>query len=130
MFPNIWKKAPVLPLFKKGNPSKTSNYRSLLSCISKILERIVYKQIHKNLCDNYHLNDYQSGFQLGFSTVIHIIELYHKPVPNLNNGSETKIIFLDISEVFDRVFHDRVHWRLKRYGITGNVLKVVRLFIR
>ena len=43
-FPDQWKVAHVIALFKKGNKSLPSNYRpvSLLSCVSKILETIVY----------------------------------------------------------------------------------------
>jgi hypothetical protein len=47
-FPNYWKMAHVLPLFKKDDPSIKSNYRpvSLLSCVSKIMERVVFKYVY------------------------------------------------------------------------------------
>jgi hypothetical protein len=40
-FPSYWKEEHVLPLFKKDDRSLPSNYRpvSLLSCVSKIMER-------------------------------------------------------------------------------------------
>ena len=43
VFPDQWKIAHVIALFKKGDESLPSNYRpvSLLSCVSKILEKIV-----------------------------------------------------------------------------------------
>ena len=43
-FPNIWKEANVLPLFKKGDKTDINNYRpvSLLSCVGKLLERIIF----------------------------------------------------------------------------------------
>jgi hypothetical protein len=43
IFPTDWKLAHVIPLFKAGNKSFPSNYRpvSLLSCVSKLLEKIV-----------------------------------------------------------------------------------------
>jgi hypothetical protein len=42
--------AYVIALFKKRDKSLPSNYRpvSLLSCVSKILEKIVYKQIYND----------------------------------------------------------------------------------
>ena len=51
VFPDQWKIAHVIALFKKGDKSLASNYRpvSLLSCVSKILEKIVYKQIYNHL---------------------------------------------------------------------------------
>ena len=44
LFPTQSKIANVLPLFKKGDQSKLSNYRpvSLLSCVGKIMERVVF----------------------------------------------------------------------------------------
>jgi hypothetical protein len=54
VFTDQWKIAHVIALFKKGDKSLPSNYRpvSLLSCVSKILEKIVYKQIYNHL----HIN--------------------------------------------------------------------------
>lgn len=48
--PTEWKKSNVVPIFKKGDPSEVGNYRpiSLLSLISKILERIVHNSLHYN----------------------------------------------------------------------------------
>ena len=67
----MWKHANVMPLFKKGDSSKWNNYRpvSLLSCTSKILERIVFKRVFNYLRDNNILTSHQSGFQPGDSTV-------------------------------------------------------------
>ena len=43
VFPGQWEISHVIALFKKGDESLPSNYRpvSLLSCVSKILEKIV-----------------------------------------------------------------------------------------
>ena len=51
VFPDCWKLAHVIPLFKKDDPSLASNYRpvSLLSCISKIFERIIFKHMYNYL---------------------------------------------------------------------------------
>ena len=42
--PDDWKQSNVTPIFKSGDPSSTANYRpiSLLSLVSKVLERIVH----------------------------------------------------------------------------------------
>ena len=48
IFPDKLKIAKVLPLFKKGNIHLFDNYRpiSLLPSISKVFEKIVYKQVY------------------------------------------------------------------------------------
>ena len=53
IFPDIWKLANVIPIFKKGDKSEPSNYRpvALLSCIGKLQERIVFKNIYDFLID-------------------------------------------------------------------------------
>ena len=64
--PQMWKHANVMPLFKKGDPSELNNYRpiSLLSCTSKIMERIVFKNVFNYMRDNGILSSHQSGFQI------------------------------------------------------------------
>ncbi len=59
VFPEIWKHAMIIPLFKKGDQENVSNYRpiSLLPVLSKILEKIVSNQLldfllKKNLLSN------------------------------------------------------------------------------
>lgn len=48
-FPEKWKQAKVLPLPKIGNPSMFSQLRSIsvLLVVSKVLERIIEKQIQR-----------------------------------------------------------------------------------
>ena len=54
VFPDIWKLYNLVPLFKKGDRSISSNYRpvSLLSNIGKIQERIVLKHMYNHLVSN------------------------------------------------------------------------------
>ena len=46
-----WKKANVIPIFKKDNNSYPSNYRpiSLIICVGKVMERVVYKHVYNHL---------------------------------------------------------------------------------
>lgn len=63
-FPECWKLAHVLTLFKKDDPSITLNYRpvSLLSCISKMFERIIFKHVYNHLHSQNLFYKYQTGF--------------------------------------------------------------------
>ena len=58
------KNARVVPLFKKNKRSDVSNYRpvSVLSVVSKILEKAVYVQLKDYLVNNNLLYEFQSGF--------------------------------------------------------------------
>ena len=46
-FPSKLKLADIIPIFKKKNPRNIENYRpvSVLSHISKVFEKLIYKQI-------------------------------------------------------------------------------------
>ena len=78
IFPDTWKLANVIPIFKKGDKSQPSNYRpvALLSCIGKLPERIVFENLHNFLLDNNLLYKYQSGFLPRYSTVFQLIDIF------------------------------------------------------
>ncbi len=60
IFPTEWKQAIVMPLFKKGDHTIVSNYRpiSLISCVGKVFERVVYKHLY----NYFHVNKIPSRF--------------------------------------------------------------------
>ena len=49
--PSVWKTSNIVPIPKGTNSTSPSNYRpiSLLSVVSKVLERIIYSRVAKNL---------------------------------------------------------------------------------
>ena len=51
IFPDDWKCARVIPLFKQGDSSDLNNYRpiSVISFVAKVFERIVYDQLYNFL---------------------------------------------------------------------------------
>jgi hypothetical protein len=67
---------PVALLLYKSLPS---NYRpvSLLSCVSKIFEKSVFKNIFNHLHKNKLLYKFKSGFIPGLSTTHQLLEIYH-----------------------------------------------------
>ena len=67
IFPDTWKLANVIPILKKGDKSQSCNYRqvALLSCIGKLQERIVVKNmynilIEKNSHTSVNLGSYRT----------------------------------------------------------------------
>ena len=122
--PKDWKIANVIPLFKKGDKHERNNYRpvSLLSCVSKILEKIVFKHLYNYLHEHHLISPDQSGFQPGDSTVNQLSYLYHVLSKALDEKKEVFIVFCDISKAFDRVWHKGLIYKLQKIGISGTLL--------
>ena len=64
-FPTQWKLANVTAIYKKNDSSEAKNYRpvSLLSCLGKVFERVVYNALYDYLISNQLLTERNSGFK-------------------------------------------------------------------
>ena len=62
-YPPSWKNSIVHPIFKNGDPSDPSNYRpiSIIPIISKVVERVVQRQLFQYLSSNHLLSPNQHG---------------------------------------------------------------------
>ena len=123
-FPLLWKQANVIPLHKKDDKSDVNNYRpiSLLSTAGKVFERIIFKYVYNFLQNNFILSVHQSGFLPGRSTITQLLEVYHKFCQALESHKEIRVVFLDISKAFDKVWHKGLLFKLKKCGISGRLL--------
>ena len=123
--PNSLKIARVTPIFKSGDESKVTNHRliSVLPCLSKLLERIMYNRLYKYLVDNELLYEKPFGFQKGHSTDHTIMELVSEISDSFDKNMYTLGVFIDLSKAFDTVGHEILISKLNSYGIRGTNLK-------
>ena len=65
--PSEWKMSHITPIYKDGDPAQACNYRliSLLSLLSKILERIVHNEVSSFFHTHSLISDCQFGFHSG-----------------------------------------------------------------
>ena len=126
-YPSSWKNATVKPVFKgKGSPSEIKNYRpiSLLPCLSKIFEKIVFSRIYKHITCLSLLTDKQSGYRPGHNTQLQLVYLVDKLYKSLDEGNDFTMIYLDISRYFERIWHAGLLAKCnKEFGIGGTLLK-------
>ena len=101
-YPTAWKMANVVPIFKKGNSQLKVNYRpiSLLPCLSKICEKVVFVRLYNFLLEIGYLYKLKSSFQLGDSTVHQLLYFVHQIYCAFEAGKEERTVFLDISKAF------------------------------
>ena len=124
-FPDIMKIAEVVPLYKGKEHYYESNYRpiSLLSTISKILEKVVYKRVYKFLSDTNQIYENQYGFREKHSCEHAIGQVIGKLVKGLENNMYGACVLLDLSKAFDTIEHSILLKKLELYGVQGNALK-------
>ena len=131
-FPEEWKKANVVPVFNKGDKQGVKNYRpvSLLTICSKIFERIIYNNACNYLVDNNLISQNQSGFKRGDSCINQLISVTHDLLNSLDEGLEVRVIFLDISKAFDKVWHERLIYKLQQNCISSELLNILVDFLK
>ena len=130
-YPDPLKIAKVIPIFKKGDPSLASNYRpiSVLSCINKIYEKILFIRLY-NFLEKYNiLYEFQFGFRQGHSTEHALVEIIDKIKQAIDNNELTCGLFLDLSKAFDTVNHEILLYKLDHYGIRGPALKLIKNYL-
>ena len=129
--PRDWKTANVTPIFKKGDNSKSSNYRpiSLTSIVCKVLEHIIHSQIINHF-DNYNLlSSRQFGFRKRHSCESQLLLTVDDLARGLRDGEQIDAVLLDFSKAFDRVPHERLLHKLHFLGVRGNLLLWIRDFL-
>ena len=87
VFPNSLKIAEVVPIFKKGDQSKATNYRpiSLLFQFDKILEKTIYHRLIHFLEKYQLLKKVQFRFRQNSSTIQAINKIYDEIVQNIDH---------------------------------------------
>ena len=131
-FLDCWKVSSVVPVFKNvGERSTAKNYRpvSLLSVVSKVFEKLVNNRIVDRLEKCGLFSDFQYGFRSSRSTADLLTVVSDRIARAFNRSGTTRAVALDISKAFDRVWHAGLLHKLKSYGISGQILGLVLLFL-
>lgn len=125
IFPDRFKIARVVPIFKKGSLDNVECYRpiSLLPVFSKILEKVVFNQFFNYLENNNLLDKQQHGFRSNKSTVTAGVEFIESIIESVDKGQKVIGIFLDLSRAFDSVEHTKLLDTLHILGVESKELK-------
>ena len=108
------------------DPDDVSSYRPIsnLSVTSKLLERLVAKQLVDYLTVSELLPKLQSAYRAHHSTETAVVKVLSDILQALDSDNLAVLTLLDLSAAFDTVDHAILLRRLRvTYGIDGAVLK-------
>jgi len=131
-FPEALKKAKVIPIFKKGDPTNLNNYRpiSLLPVLSKVFEKVMNNQLNEMLEKNNLIDPNQYGFRSGHSTEDAIMKFVDHLEKEMIKNKHVVSIYIDVSKAFDSCDHSIIISKLKRLGLTGPSLELMKTYLK
>ena len=130
-FPSILKIGTIIPILKKDDPDNIQNYRpiTILSALSKVIERVVYVRIVNFLNKYSLLTENQFGFRAERSTETAANSFLEFVYKKLDAGYETVGLFFDLSAAFDTLNIDFLCDKLHAMGFRGSILNWLRSYL-
>lgn len=127
-FPTLWKRAKVIPVPKKGG--KEFRPISILPCLSKVLEKLMYSQIINHLRINKLHNKFQSGFREFHSCESAILEVSEVIRNAMDKNEAVILVLIDFSKAFDTIIHNLLVDKLKlRFGFSEHSCALVGSYL-
>lgn len=132
--PSSYKEAILTPILKKPdlNTEDQKNYRPIsnLSYVSKLIEKIVAKQITNYVSTNNLDEPMQSAYRESHSTETALCKIYNDITLSLDRNECVLFISLDLSAAFVTIDHQILLARLAhRFGITGRCFYWIKSYL-
>lgn len=131
-FPTEWKVAQIIMLLKPGKQAEDAkSYRpiSLLPIPSKIYESLLLQRILPILKEKELIPDHQFGFRGKHATTDQVHRLTKKIMESLEAKFYCTSAFLDISQAFDRVWHEGLLFKLKN-ALPDHLYRILNSFLQ
>lgn len=121
-FPDLWKRAKIVPIYKKGGREIITNYRpiSILSVLAKVFESLIYPTLSRHV--QHLLSPAQHGFVSARSTITNLSNCMHYVTGQVDARQQVDTIYTDFSKAFDKVSHKILISKLSSFGIGGSLL--------
>lgn len=129
-FPEPFKIAKVIPIYKSNDITEKSNFRpiSLLSTLTKVIEKIVKEQFILYLDTNDIIVSNQYGFRKSKNISDALFHLNRDINSSITNNHRCLIVFLDLAKAFDTVDRSILISKMEHIGVTGNALNWMKSY--
>ncbi len=121
----------MCPIYKKDDETLFTNYRpiSLLPSISKIFEKVIFKQLYHYFQSNKLFYNSQYGFRSQHSTELAALEVIDRIMLSMDKNDIPINVYIDLSKAFDTLDHDILLHKLSYYGINGTSLNLMKSYL-
>uniref|UniRef100_A0A8C5LPG2 Reverse transcriptase domain-containing protein n=1 Tax=Leptobrachium leishanense TaxID=445787 RepID=A0A8C5LPG2_9ANUR len=130
--PEDWRKADVVPIFKKGLKFVPGNYRpvSLTSVAGKVFEGLLRDNIQEFIGRYNVIGKNQHGFMKHRSCQTNLITFYEEVSRSIDQGVAVDVIYLDFAKAFDTVPHKRLLLKLRKNGLDENTCSWIENWLK
>lgn len=132
IFPELWKKATVIPILKPGkNKHDINSYRpiALTCCMCKTLEKIINQRLKWFLESSNILNYAQSGFREKCSTTDCLVTLESHIRDAFAQNQHMLTVCLDMNKAYDLLWQRRILETLQKLKTGGNMYHFINNFL-
>lgn len=131
IFPESWKHASIIPLAKTRHMTSPSDSRPIaqLCELSKLLEKVVHRQLLAHLTAHNLIDPYQSGYRKHHSAQTALLGILEDARVAAEGGKVTVLVSFDMSKAFDTIPHDKLLVKLRGIGCSDGVLEWFRSYL-
>uniref|UniRef100_A0A8C5PNQ6 Reverse transcriptase domain-containing protein n=1 Tax=Leptobrachium leishanense TaxID=445787 RepID=A0A8C5PNQ6_9ANUR len=130
--PEYWRKADMVPIFKKGLKCMLAIYRpvSLTSVAGKVFEGLRRDNIQEFIGRYNVIGKNLYGFMKHRSCQTNLIAFYEEVSRSKDQEVAVDVIYLDFAKAFDTVPHKRLLFKLRKIGLDKNSCSWIENWIK
>ena len=131
-FPKLFKQTKIIFAPKPGKDSKdVANYRpmSLLSTVSKLLEKLLNRRLNSHLQENNLYNIHQHGFRSQRGTETAIALTWEAIAQGRKRGLKVCLTSRDIEKAFDKVWQKGLKYKLQKLNLHPFLTKILSHYL-
>jgi hypothetical protein len=128
--PAEWRSSRLVVLFKKGDPTLTSNYRpiAILPILYKLFSRMLCGRIKPAIISQQSVD--QAAYRQGFSTEDHLLTLTLLIEACAEWNMSLVLGLVDFEKAFDTVEHTPLWNALAELGVKAEYIDLLKMFYR